>query len=284
MNDFAGSDATIRSPSILTIFTAGLRIDTVWNQRCMIEQLFGKVISPTNEMLRMEFDQYSEFYLPFTELLIEVLVKKMHILQTIDGGPIEFIFQALITQIAFACPARSLLISRLSAVFIAIEHTHGTEAVIPVMAEFAIPVLEGIFKLIFKPERGIDLLALTSAIHVILSHDFMKRNPADFCDLLFRIAQNCRPELAQSLIVHAYDDVNSVAFLETLRTMMLEVRLIRPGQSLEMFGRARLEVMEALKEMIRERKIKEEEESKQELMSEITGITEQLRGFSVELC
>jgi hypothetical protein len=278
MDDFANSDPEIRSPTSLTLFTAGLRIEAIWSQQAMIGALFEKVISPTEAMIRSEFDQYSEFYLPLSELLIELLVKELKVLREDE---IHYIFETLIGQVSVACEARSLLMSRLSAVFIAVEIAHGTDVAAPLLAAFAVPLVETIFHVILKAGKGTDVYGLAAAMHTILAHPYMKKNMESVCELIFRIAPGCRPEVAHALIAQAFDGPNLAALLDTMRSLMLEMRTITPGESIEMFSQAKVaQVMAKIEEFNSESK--EEESVKEAEAGEFGGVTERLRGFSVE--
>jgi hypothetical protein len=169
--------------------------------------------------------------------------------------------------------------SRLSTVFFALEAAYGPDAAAPLLAEFAVPILETSFQVILNAGRGTDVFGLAAAIRMILSHPFMKKNPEALVDLIFRIAPACRPDVAQTLITQAYDGTDLVALLETLRSLMLEMRSINPGESVEMFSRARAEVMDRITALGVDQR--DEDQAADASAAELSGITERLRDFSL---
>jgi hypothetical protein len=284
IDDFFESEPTFRSPASLTLFCSAIQNDSIWNQRPMLEQLFVKVIAPVESMLQSSFEEFAAFSVPLSNLLIDLVEKRLPQLREMDDGSISYVFQILLFQITMPSEGQMVLINRMAILFDFVQLAHGPEAAEGLLTEFGFPILEVIFEMIFRSPKTPDVLGLSEAMHVILGHSFFQQNSSAFCDLIYKVAPECRPEIAQRLIIEIYAEKTS-AYLETLRSAMLEVRSIRPRQSLEIFSRAKADVIEAIRigsERVRQEQAaaaKREEQSA--LPLEFGALPAAIQGFSI---
>jgi hypothetical protein len=246
MNDFEASDA--RCPAMFSLLANSLKLE-FWDQPDVLQELFQKVIFPVETMLQSEFDFNIAFYLPFGELLLQLLVKKLNVLEACEGNPIQYIFEQLIQLASIACDGRDVLVSRIASTFELIRYIHGQQMVDGLLENYAIPLIETFFQIVFHYTPKTDIYGVSNAIQSILAHPYMKKNWKSVCDLVFKLVPNCDPDEAMLLITQAYEPMDGLLFLETLKMLMLDLRYLTPGQSVDMFSETKAQAIGALAEV-----------------------------------
>jgi hypothetical protein len=275
--DFAGGDATTRSHATLSLFSNSLSLD-VWDQPEMLQQLFDNLVLPTEEMLSYAFDANYCFYQPFAELLLELLQKRLSVLERLEWNAVGYLFDKLIGLISIPCDGRDSLISRIPVQFDVIEYADGEDVLNTLLDRYAITILEVFFQVVFHYGVKTDIFGVICAIQSLLAHPFMKTKVTDVCELVFTLVPTIHADVAQALITNAYEPMNSVQFLESLKAVMLDLRMVTPVQSLDAFDGVRARVIE---EMARKIAPQEKEIVTGPEMGGFHAVSAQLQAFSV---
>jgi hypothetical protein len=243
--DFATGDATTRSHATLSLFCYSLKLD-VWDQPEMLQQLFDNLVLPTEEMLLDAFDSNYCFYQPFSDLLLELLQKRLSVLGRLEWNAVGYIFDRLISLVRVPCDGRNSLIGRIPLQFDAIEYTDGEDVLNILLDHYAIPILEVYFQVAFQYGLKTDIFGIICAIQSLLTHPFMKTKVTDVCELVFALVPAIQPDVVQALISNAYEPMNSIQFLDGLKAVMLDLRMVTPVQSLDAFDTAKARVIEEI--------------------------------------
>jgi hypothetical protein len=230
---------------MISLLANSLRLE-FWDEPAALHELFQNVIFRVEAMLQSEFDFNFAFYLPFAELLLALLVKKLTVLEACEGNPIQYIFEQLIPLTSVACNGRGILVSRIASTFDIIRDTYGQQMVDGLLEKYSIPLIETFFQILFHYPPKTDIYGVSGAIQSILAHPYMKKNWESVCDLVFQLVPNCDPDEAMLLITQAYEPMEAQLFLETLRMLMLDLRCLTPERSVDMFSERKAQTIRAI--------------------------------------
>jgi hypothetical protein len=76
-------EPTFRSPDGLKLWCSTIQIDSIWNQPPILDQLVDKVIAPV---------EFAAFLLPLSNLLINLVQKRVSQLRDMESGSISYVF------------------------------------------------------------------------------------------------------------------------------------------------------------------------------------------------
>jgi hypothetical protein len=283
--DFANSPPEVRSPAALEFIATSLRQDIVFpDEENGVKDLFDRVIFPTEKMLSESYDDFFKFSEAFGGLLCEVLVGRFQVLQKVDKGLVNYVFDTLIRLIKAPGDQtnRLPLHSSVCMIFSGIQTKYSMADANMLLDCFGIPLVEAFLELLAKFPAESDLYEVANSIQTLLGGSCMKSNWKGVLDAFAKFASGYDAENLEELMKYAYDPSASWNFAETLREIMVGLKILTPARSVKIMEDGKREELVKRLEMHYEEVAKEEMACvPEELPPEIKALPLALQNFGI---